>query len=347
MAGMIYISASQPPFKLASRVDGKRVYRKELIYTGDFVKKAGGTEQRFSVSDGDLKHWSETGNQMIAAGVKVPMPKDHTDDPEENRGNIVGYEVGRNAENKNALFGFVVFKDDESEKALLNSDVSIFVPDSDFTDGQGNTYVKPIRHVAFTSYPVIPKLGNFEAIVASYVKPKERDMTLSELASKLGITLAEDADETAQSDAIVAAWNDLKAKAEKPADPPAEPTGPAKEPVKEPIAAGFINMARDNRSGKIEALVAGGKITKAVADDLKKQYCSDQALQLSLTDTGSFTDGFDNLVATLSKNQAIEVGEKTGPQGGVALSHSNGGESTNPLIASAERRAEEAKAQAR
>ena len=71
-------------------------------------------------------------------------------------------ELGRNERGLPALYGCVRFRDGFDPD---DSQVSIHVPPQ-FTDGLGRTYVRPIRHVAITDYPVIPGLGRFEALAA-------------------------------------------------------------------------------------------------------------------------------------------------------------------------------------
>lgn len=103
-----------------------------------------------------------------------------------------------------------------------------------------------------------------------------------------------------------------------------------------PVAAGFISMGRENRSMKIDQLVAQRKITPAVAKSLKDQYCTDQAISLSLQ-PGAKSDSFDGIIAALSLNEpVIALGEKSGRQ-------SLADASKNPLVADAERRAAKAK----
>lgn len=147
------------------------IFRKELIYENvpgeTFRKKTAEKDQTFTVDSDRLDYWADTGNTMIQNGVKVPVPLKHTDDPEKNRGQIVRFERGLNDDGREALFGVVKFRDQEAAKLAASTDVSIFVPDKPVYDGLGREYIHPIRHVCCTDYPVIPKLGGFEAIAAS------------------------------------------------------------------------------------------------------------------------------------------------------------------------------------
>ena len=146
-------------------------FRKELIYANlpgeSFKKKTADHDQEFTVDEDRLDHWCNVGNTMLHNGVKVPVPLKHTDEPEKNRGQVLRFERGTNEEGREALFGVIKFRDEEAAKLAASTDVSIFVPDKPVYDGFGNEYVQPIRHVCCTDYPVIPKLGGFEAIAAS------------------------------------------------------------------------------------------------------------------------------------------------------------------------------------
>lgn len=151
----------------AGRWDGL-TFRKELIYCGDFVKRNQTTHQKFSIDPIKLEHWEQTGNLMISNGVDVPLPLKHNDSPEAGRGKVVRYETGLNSRGIPALYGIVRFRDKEAAKMARSTNVSIYVPEPPVYDGLGNEYKYPIRHVALTDYPVIPKLEGFEAIAASF-----------------------------------------------------------------------------------------------------------------------------------------------------------------------------------
>lgn len=75
----------------------------------------------------------------------------------------------------------------------------------------------------------------------------------------------------------------------------------------------LLNLARENYTGKLNALVAAGKITPAVRDDLVSQHLSDGPLTLALSSKS--TSQLDGLVSALAKNAvAVPMGERTGPQ---------------------------------
>lgn len=147
-------------------------FRKELIYENvpgeNFIKKTPKGEQEFTVDTEKLEHWANSGNEMIASGIRVPLPIKHTDNPEAGRGEVLEYELGVNDEGRNALYGILKFRDAEAAKLAKSTDVSIFVPNDTVYDCFGKPYEHVIRHVCLTDYPVIKKLGRFEAIAASF-----------------------------------------------------------------------------------------------------------------------------------------------------------------------------------
>lgn len=161
------------PLKLSNGL-----YRIEAIPVGAFVKdnaKSGAEHERipFEVDDNTLNHWKNTFEEMKYNGIEVPMPLNHTEDPEARRATVVDFEIGKNKEGRNSLFAIFKPKNDQVIETLKDTSVSIYVPPK-FVDGKGNEYIYPIRHVAFTDYPVIPGLEKMQPvpIAASYVETK-------------------------------------------------------------------------------------------------------------------------------------------------------------------------------
>jgi hypothetical protein len=171
---------------------GPRTYLKELVHVGDFQKKDADGELNFSIDDDLLRHWKNTFDKMLEEGVDVPLPVEHTSDPEANRGKIVGMRLGWNRRGERALFGIVQFRDEDAAKLANSTDVSIYVP-PDFTSGNGTRYERPIRHVALTTQPVIPGLDKFKTIAASFVPGGLSQMTpanLNEATTMVGVSPA-------------------------------------------------------------------------------------------------------------------------------------------------------------
>jgi len=310
---------------------------KELARTGTYV--ANGIE--FELSPELFDHWTRTFATMVEAGHSVPMPLEHTTDPEKNRGRVLELEVKPNERGGKSLFGMVEFADEESARLANTAQVSVFSP-PEWIDGQGTRFERPLRHVALTDYPVIPGLAPF-SIVASLVNGEPLMPKLMELLKELKIEVAEDAAEDVMVAALKTKIDELMKNQKEPekkpegeGDAPASPpenteasSTPAPTPV---VSASMVKMLGENRRMKLQGLVDAGKISPAVRDDLLTQHASDGALTISLSMTGDQTDGFDTLVETLGKNPAvISMSERSGPQ--TRLSPDE-----NPLLANAKKR---------
>ena len=197
------------PF-VACDQDGAVVYRKELAYPGKFVKVNDMGEQEFELSvDEDLiDHWVRTFDDMKAEGIPVPVPVGHTTNPEARRGTVIKMSKEINDRGMPALFCYVQFRSPEVAEQFKDSDVSLFMPPS-FTHGQNKKFDMPIRHVALTDYPVIPRLGRFKAaIAASLIECSGEDMndrcTWTEVAEALGVHVGEGED---AKEAVMQAWD--------------------------------------------------------------------------------------------------------------------------------------------
>lgn len=330
---IVYIAPTEP-FVLSD--EASRTYRKELAYEGEFSAHG----KMFRIDEALLLHWHRTHAEFLKNGIEVPVPVEHTEDPEKRRGTLVGTELGMRKDGRRNIIGLIQFRDAEAEK-LKASQVSVYVP-PEFVDGKKNRYVRPIRHVALTDYPVIPGLGQFEPIAASLVGGTS-SMALRDLANELGIS-ADTADAELEA-AITTKVKALVDENKKLKEAPKNDSGSGNPPQKKPdaVAASLVNVVRDNRSMKLDNLVREGKITPATRTKLEKQFCSEEALQLSFGETG---DAFDATIDALKENASVlPKGEQTGAQLGSALSlsHPNMKAENNPLIADAERRAAEAK----
>lgn len=190
-----YILAS-PNADAFEKVTGSpRTYRKEVVYLGNFIKrdpKSGSVQFELPVDETLLDHWVATFKKMQAEGIDVPVPLEHTADPEKNRGKVIKLTKEQNPHREGpSLYAYIQFRDAESEKMAASSQVSLYSP-PEFVSGKDTKYVRPIRHVALTDYPLIPGLANFEkAVVASLVSNSEEDeMTVRELASRLGVDIS-------------------------------------------------------------------------------------------------------------------------------------------------------------
>ena len=139
-------------------------FRKQVIYAGNHIK---GKDQEFKVDENLIDHWVETGNEMLADGVEIPMPKQHNEnDPELNRGFVNRFVKANDNQGRPSLYVFGKFADEESAKLAKRANVSLFSP-ADRAIG-GKVYKRPITHVSFTNYPVIRGLEGFTELRLSY-----------------------------------------------------------------------------------------------------------------------------------------------------------------------------------
>jgi phage I-like protein len=312
-----------------------RTYRKELIYVGKFIKD--GIE--FSIDDALLQHWVETFNEMSKDGIEVPVPIEHTTNPEARRGTVQALELAADSKGRSALFGVIQFRDEEAEKLAASANVSIYVPPN--AEVNGKRYVRPLRHLALTDYPAVPDLDNFHTIAASLANPKgDKDMALIDLAKSLGLKPEDGTDDSKIESMIASAFSALKKTV---ADLKAGGEKKPEEKPKPAFAAGLLNIAKDNRSLKLSALVDSGKITPAVSKALMEHFSTEESLTLALSNE-SGVDTFDSVVKSLEHNDPVKLGEQTGSQT-IRMSHgTDPSPEATALERDAERRAKEAAA---
>lgn len=159
----------EQPVELASSSTGARRYRKQLIYEGELLKRQPGkSDQVIKVPGSRIDHWAFAMKDFIRDGVEIPMPKGHTDDPELKRAEIVDVEVALDGKGRKSLYGVYTFTSPEAEQSLRSSDVSVYSPPTYTNPVTKKQYDWPIRHVAFTNYPVVPGLEKAQAIAMSF-----------------------------------------------------------------------------------------------------------------------------------------------------------------------------------
>lgn len=130
-------------------------FRKQAIYAGAHAYGDG----EFEVDESLIDHWVETGKKMLSEGIKIPLPKAHTEDAEANRGWITGFEKRKDKQGRLSLYLKGKARDEETKKTLKANDISIYSPAE--AKIAGKVWRRPILHAAITSYPVIKGLENF------------------------------------------------------------------------------------------------------------------------------------------------------------------------------------------
>jgi hypothetical protein len=340
-SGLSFAFAGIPDLEGFQAAQGgdKHDFWKELIYVGQFESKG----KSIDVDEALLLHWETTFAEMKQAGIDVPVPSEHSTDPDKRRATIVGMKRRKDSKGRLALFALHRFSSEYVSMAKTGTNVSVYSP-AEFTDGKGKVWKRPIRHVALTDYPVVPDLDQFQVVVASLIG--EIDMSLQALAKELKISGDDARDDTAIRQAVMKqmqSLNDKVASLQKQVDE-AKKTAPAGDPAVKPedepkkIAAGLLKMGVENREMKIMSLVPA-HMTPAAADILKKRWCSDNAVTLSLSE-GAADDGFDSMIEAMKVNETnVPTAEMSSAQ---TLSNTKVDAEHNPLVADAERRKKEA-----
>lgn len=335
-------------------------FRKELIRTGNFRHPTEGFH--FTVTTSDLDNWALQFGRMDSAGVKIPVPTNHTTDPEKNRGWLRGaFREG------NSLIGIIDLVGADAIAMAGRSDVSLYSP-PEFVDGKNNVYKWPITHVALCTDPVVPGLTGFIPLAASlgstpvnvpvFTDHKEAPsmaLNLETLQKALGIESAL-TDDNAEA-AIVALFTGLTKTLKDSVDAvetltaqlvEAKATKPAGEPAGEPAIAAarevnpeLLRLSRENHDLRLNQLVEGGRITPAVRTKLQAAFIGKDGAALKLSLSTGTNEQFGKVLDALADNDPVVLREQTGRQ---TLELSRNTDSKSPLVADAEARAKAAHA---
>lgn len=292
--------------------DGERRYKKPILRVGEFVKESEGV--KFSITQEHLQFLKESFK------TRVPVPLEHTTDPDKNRGWVSDLEI-----ENDVLFG--VFELSEMIEDPNIFDTSVYMP---IEEGR----LQPLKHVALTSYPVVDGLGKFEAIVASLTPIKEETevaFNWKALGVALGLSdLTEENAEDKLTEHFKSQSEEVKSLKLQLSD-----TNPKIniEQIKKQHGKLF-QFAKDGKKSKIESL----PLSKAAKDKLVEHYCSDDILALSLSE--DYFDDFDVIIDALEQHESLEFGEVSGVQLSDPL---KGKTKTSSIVELARKRAEAAK----
>ena len=283
------VSESTPP-------DGQKRarLRKEIARVGSYVHPT--TGQAFSITSADIARWVSTFGRMQLNGVKVPLQVGHEiqdDTADKNRGWLYDMQSAGPS-----LFAYVEVIGADAITEALRNDVSLYSP-PEWIDGKGNVYNRPIVHVALHPYPVLPGLGAWQVLAASFtgeppqekpMKEEDRKMNLEQVKAMAKMLGMADADVTALTletagakieaavKALVASLTDAQGKATAAAQSLALAT------VKDdPIPDAVLELGRENRTMKVNGLVEAGRVNPACAD--KRPTGSGLARPCSLADS--------------------------------------------------------------
>ena len=323
----------------------QRKYLKRIIRLGEYLNGTDG--QPFTVTMGALTNWVLQFSEMRRNGVKVGIPDGHKN--EGIAGKNLGW-VDRLWIDGQTLWMACTIIGEDAMRTVARADVSIGSPPQK-VDGKGNTYVRPITHVAACTDPVVPGLGVFIPLAAS-LRLQQGDISmldkLKKIAAALGLDPATIVDETAGLEIVLdamMAWIEKQAETgESPAAPatqasdhdPAGGGGVSKETVTREFTASMgdkpeppnpllVKSIAEARGLKIDALVLSRHLKPAAAAKWKEMFIGkdDQAVSLALS-SGSDGSDFDLMIeATKLNDPFIETGEKSGPQASIRLSDPN------------------------
>jgi len=181
---------------------------KEIVQAGNYWQHG----KQIDIPQSRLSHWKNQFYELKAKGVKVPVPIDHTREPEANRGWVTGMEVeGDKLVAKMDLIGL------DAILQASRSDVSIQT--CDFTDNKGVLHKDVIEHTAMVTDPFITGLEPF-VIQLSRAKTLGLSIggsameSLKKIAAAMGIEAGE-MDEKALEAAILAHWGKSKGESDK------------------------------------------------------------------------------------------------------------------------------------
>lgn len=346
MPDNVFLSLDHGPFLSLSAIvkaeDGatRGTFRKEVIAVGGYVQEDQGVE--FEITLDTLRHWVATFRAMQKNGVKIPILLGHVETAEANR----GWMMDLFTEGKSLVMTCELF-DKDVENLVRRNDVSLCSP-PEWTDGKGNRYVRPIRHIALTPVPVVPGLSDFVPIAASF---GDTDMTLDlkQLGADIGIE--KELDEKNAGTLILDFCKTLKGQVETATGKVTELGKELETAKKEPkpsakkveVDPTLLSLAHDNHTMKLDALVAAAKITPAVRDKLAASFIGKDGAVLKLSLEAGTVSQFDKVVDALKENDPVKLGEQTGAQSTLELSDPNKkGADDDVLVKDAEARAKAA-----
>lgn len=139
------------------------VYKKELIREGEWAHPQD-SKVRLKITLNRMKKWVENFNKQL---FKVPVPKRHSLDPEDNRGWVKKLVLRKNEDGKHILFGHLDITNDKMKDAINNGDVQdVSVSVSNYMDNKGVRHGEALQHVALTVIPHIDGQTGFSPVNA-------------------------------------------------------------------------------------------------------------------------------------------------------------------------------------
>jgi len=312
-------------------------FRKEVIRDGTYKHPSAGWQ--VNVNPARRAKWAAVFDQMSKNGVAVPVPVSDDEDhhlvtPKNNGGFVVGLE-----NDGKSLFAVMEMVGKDNIDAASRNDVSVFV-EQGFKDGKGIDYGEAMTHVCLTPTPIVPGLEDFVPIAASMTGNNlltgaaafsydgaeqqaphvEQDTMIDlkalrtllgageELTEENALTVLGErleGDATKLND-LTTAQVDLKAefdqfKTDNPKD---------EKPVLDPDVEDDL---AEGAQGKLDNLVATGKITPAVSEKLAASLIGGEgkrnAFALSRKVSGMSRSIANTVFDALKANDPVELGK--------------------------------------
>lgn len=169
---------------------------KEIIRPGTYwyTDQQTQTPRKLVVTPDGIKHFHESGNKMLQAGLSVPVPLEHQPEARPltaaeraaaNLLNNAGWVAGYKVTPENVLMGVLDIEDPQVAKKLPSTIRWTSPWISSFTDGNGQNWDGVISHVALTTRPRIVNQAPFPSVAAAMSLAGElRDVTLSDLRER-------------------------------------------------------------------------------------------------------------------------------------------------------------------
>ena len=158
----VYRDSKKPTSLEDANAEGK-LYEKELIREGSWVHPQN-TNMKLKITLDRLKKWVANFNKNL---FKVPVPKRHSLDPEDNRGWVKELSIKKNDNGKSVLFGKLDITNNKMQTLIDNGDIQdVSVSVAPYMDNQGKKHGEALQHVALTVIPHIDSQAGFNPISA-------------------------------------------------------------------------------------------------------------------------------------------------------------------------------------
>jgi len=157
---LVYRGSPSPVEMEDIEAEGK-TYEKELIREGEWAHPQK-PSVKLKITLKRMQQWVENFNKNL---FKVPVPKRHSLDPEDNRGWLKKLFLKKDSRGTHVLYGHLDITNDKMQKLIDNGDIQdVSVSIGDYMDNQGKRHGEALQHVALTIIPHIDSQSGFSPI---------------------------------------------------------------------------------------------------------------------------------------------------------------------------------------